>query len=119
MPNAATALEHWSVNDEPAADTVASATKAAGAAGVRHVATSITACITGATAAVSTVRLLDGASVIWAGRISVGTATGSGFLTVSGLNIPGSPATAMTLEVSDPGVATASVSAALTGYSVP
>lgn len=109
---------NWSAKDEPAVDTVATATRAAGAVGVRHVATAILACITtGAASAVSTVQLKDGTTIVFAGRIKA-QANSSSILALSGLSIFGTAATDMTLEVSDPADAGAQVTASLSGYSV-
>lgn len=98
----------WSILSIPAANTIASATKAAGAAGVRHVAQAFTATLLNDTAVASVGRdiyIRDGATgvgtVIWCASLSVQAAAGaSGWMTQSGLNIVGSPATAMNIEFS-------------------
>lgn len=97
-------LNSWQVSHEPAANTVATITKAAGATGVRHVATGfVVSLAAGATAATGVVRwrLRDGAS-------GAGTVLSAGVLNAAinvavvvpreNLAIEGSPATAMTLE---------------------
>jgi hypothetical protein len=97
----------WTAVHNPGANVVASASKAAGAAGVRHVATAIYAKLQGGTAAPAavqaTVRLRDGASgagtVLFETVLTIGgaiAATDEVFL--EDLWIEGSPATAMTLE---------------------
>lgn len=119
----------WSVTHSPAANNQATITKAAGAAGVRHVATSITATLSTNTAAQSVsviVNLRDGATgagtILWSTRLTIDTnvATIGGApiagIALSGLNIPGSAATAMTLEFAANGGANIFESVALTGY---
>lgn len=113
----------WSVNaGAPAGGAVATVSKAAGGAGVRHVCTSISATLaTGATAqAVAAVLVLrDGASgagaLLFAKQVIL-PANGLWEVNISGLNIVGSVNTAMTLEFSAAPVAGAFESASFTGY---
>lgn len=102
----------WTQVHEPAANVQATTSKAAGAAGVRHVCTGITATIVATTVAPSAVqlvvRLRDGASgagtVIWAAVMSLpATAGAMNGVTRTGLFIRGTAATAMTLEFSGAG----------------
>lgn len=96
----------WSVLHTPAVSTQATASKTAGAAGVRHVAdcVSISAgASTAPTATQLTINLRDGATgagtILWSTEITAGaTATNHGNVNVCGLNLIGSAATAMTLE---------------------
>lgn len=124
--NVATLPGNWSVNHVPAAATVATITRAAGAAGVRHVCTSIDAVLViPATANQPAIQLnlRDGAAgagtILWSRRFGIGAAAGADAqqeVSLSGLNIVGSAATAMTLEFSAAGVATTLQSVAMTGY---
>lgn len=119
---------NWYVTHAPAANTQATATKAAGAAGVRHVCTGFTVTLAGGaaapTAALVTVNLRDGAT--GAGTI-ISTLT-LGLEAVAGksvvhhvgpLNVFGTAATAMTVETSAAPGANASASVTLYGYSTP
>lgn len=99
----------WRVTSTPAVSVVASAVKAAGGAGVRHVCDSISFSGGSTTAPVLTklnVNLRDGAAgagtIIWSFTVIVGAATGQNIppFTASGLNLVGTAATAMTLEFS-------------------
>lgn len=114
----------WSINHTPAADTQATITRAAGAAGVRHVCRSISATLIGLAAAAETtvlINLRDGATgagtILWSTRLLVTGTTGSETgITLSNLNIVGSAATAMTLEFAAAGGANTFESVALSGY---
>jgi hypothetical protein len=119
---------NWYVTHAPAANTQATASKAAGAAGVRHVCTGFTVTLAGGaaapTAALVTVNLRDGAT--GAGTI-ISTLT-LGLEAVAGksvvhhvgpLNVFGTAATAMTVETSAAPGANASASVTLYGYSTP
>ncbi|MBZ5662703.1 MAG: hypothetical protein LAO08_20065 [Acidobacteriia bacterium] len=96
----------WSVVSNPAVSTQASASKAAGAAGVRHVADCISVTAGASTAPTATslvINLRDGASgagtVLWSVDVNAAaTAANHGAYNFCGLNLIGSPATAMTLE---------------------
>jgi hypothetical protein len=114
----------WSINHLPAAAAQATISKAAGAAGVKHVCTSVSGAIstvgTAQTAAL-VFNLRDGATgagtVLWALQVSLPTATTWSFF-LGGLNIIGSAATAMTLETVAAPAAAAFASVSLTGYDV-
>ena len=116
----------WSINHTPAANTPATITRAAGAAGVRHVCTSITATLIGLAASAETtvlVNLRDGATgagaILWSTRLLVaGTAGSETGVSLSGLNIVGSAATAMTLEFAAAGGASTFETVAMTGHDV-
>lgn len=114
---------NWTAVHAPAAATQATISKAAGGAGVRHIATGITATIAcGATAQTPiNVYLRDGATgagaIIWAGAIAA-PANGVGVITLTGLSIVGTANTAMTLEFSAAGVAASVEAVTLTGYDV-
>lgn len=108
----------WTEVHTPAAATQATITRAAGAAGVRHVCTGIVATLACA-AAVSgplTVTLLDGATVRWAGVVSA-PVQGCAVLQVDGMAIVGTAATAMTLQFSAAGAAGSLEAVTLMGYS--
>jgi hypothetical protein len=113
----------WVKNSAPAAATQATVTLAAGAAGVRHVCTSITASVaTGATAQTPiNVYLRDGATgagaVLWAG-CAAAPVNGSCVIAVPMVAIPGTAATAMTVEFSAAGVAASLEAVTMTGYDI-
>ncbi len=114
----------WAVNNVAGAAAQATISKAAGAAGVKHVCTSISGQISTvgtAQAAQLVFNLRDGATgagtVLWSVGISLATNSTWGFY-LSGLNIIGTAATAMTLETAAAPVAAAFASVALTGYDV-
>lgn len=114
----------WAINNVAGAAAQATVTKAAGAAGVKHVATSISGQISTvgtAQAAQLVFNLRDGATgagtILWSVGISLATNSTWGFY-LTGLNIIGSAATAMTLETAAAPVAAAFASVALTGYDV-
>lgn len=99
---------NWSVVSAPAVSTVASAVKAAGAAGVRHVCKSVTfgfSSQAAITAGAITINLRDGASgagsvlKTWQFGLSTGPIVPFA-ISVTGLNEVGTAATAMTLEFS-------------------
>jgi hypothetical protein len=111
----------WQVNQAPAAATQATATRAAGGAGVRHVLRSITVsvgCV--ALQAPLGVVVRDGASgagtIIW--RALLGGAAGEvDTITLTGLNIAGSDNTAMTVETLAAPAATNFATVHASGYS--
>lgn len=116
-------LSTWSVTHTPAVATQATASKTLGAAGVRHVATTITACL-GTNVTLQTpiiVNLRDGASGAgtilrsWVFALPINS---SNCVNVSDLAIIGTAATAMTLEFEAAGVANSQATVTLTGYSV-
>ena len=96
----------WSAVSNPAVSTQASASRAAGAAGVRHVADCISVTAGASTAPTATslvINLRDGASgagtVLWSVDVNAAaTAANHGAYNFCGLNLIGSAATAMTLE---------------------
>lgn len=109
----------WTVVHNPAAATQAIATKAAGAAGVKHVCYGIVATIAaGATAATPlNVQLLDGATVLLTASIAA-PVNGVGVVALTGINIEGTAATAMTLQFSAAGALTTVENVTLIGYDV-
>lgn len=122
-------VANWSINHIPAAATQATISRAAGAAGIKHVCTSIHAKLRTATAATASavqVNLRDGATgagtILWATTLNINTnvATVGGVLndeiTLTGLNIVGTAATAMTLEFAGAGAANTFEDVAMTGY---
>lgn len=115
----------WSVAHAPAANAAATITKAAGGAGVRHTATSLTAslAVTGLTSTAVNVVLRDGAAgvgtVLWQAVLAVPAVVGSADRVVlAGVSIEGSADTPMTLEFTAAGGANALETVALTGCSV-
>lgn len=114
----------WSVFSTPVAATQATASQAAGGAGVRNVCQSISATFaTGATAqaAALILNLRDGisgaGSIRWSKQIIL-PANGVWEVNISGLNIVGSVATAMTLEFAAAGAAGTFESVSMTGTTV-
>lgn len=114
----------WSVTHAPAANTIATITRAAGGAGVRHKCTSIMAALTAAGAAATpalTIVLRDGATGVGTILWSATHMAGLGFadeVSLAGLNIVGSANTAMTLEFSAAPGAGNFASVAMTGHDV-
>lgn len=112
----------WTLTHAPAADTVATASKAAGAAGVRHVLTSVCADLTAVAAITAPLTLVvrDGATgvgaILWQRRLT-SPAGETKSVEVSGLNIVGSPATAMTVEFTAAPGATNFETISATGHS--
>ena len=114
-------LGNWSVVHTPTTATQATASKSAGASGVRHVCTGIYAVITtvGTAQTLIQVNLRDGATgagtILWSESIQLPT---NGIFTVNthGLSLFGTAATAMTLEFSAAGVTASAESVTLTGY---
>lgn len=119
---------NWSAIHVPATATQATATQAAGAAGVRHICTGITAVLTSGALALAAgapliVSVIDGASggtnYLWRAYINIPAVAGQdSTIALSGLSLVGSAATAMTLEFSAAGGANSYQSVTLTGYDV-
>lgn len=115
----------WAINSAPAAGTQASVTRAAGGAGVRHVAkaVAITLASTGLlpTVATFTVSLRDGPSgggailMTWVIRVDAAINKNYAPITMCGLNVVGSADTAMTIEF-NAGAANLLQAVSLTGY---
>jgi len=120
----ATQLSTWSQTNTPAVATIATTSKAAGGGTVRHVATSISACIAAnATAQVPIlVHLRDGAAgagtIIRTWAISA-VISESHCVDLAGLNMTGSANTAMTLETAAAPAAGVQATVSFTGYSTP
>lgn len=119
----------WSITHAPAANTQATITRAAGAAGVRHVCTAITATLVAPIAVTSgavQLNLRDGATgagtILKSFTLQVGgaasTITDRAIIQLSGLQVVGSAATAMTLEFSAAGGASTLESVSLEGYDI-
>ncbi len=112
----------WSINHTPAAATQATITKAAGAAGVRHVCTSISATLATIGTAQSSAIVLSlrdgttGAGTILWSKQAVLPANALWEVNISNLNIVGTAATGMTLEFGAAGATASFSSVALTGY---
>jgi hypothetical protein len=118
-PGRSMALATWTVVHAPAATVQAVATKAAGAAGVKHVCYGILATVAaGATAQTPlNVVVLDGASPVFSASIAT-PANSVGVVALMGLNIVGTAATLMTLQFSAGGAATTVQNVTLIGYDV-
>lgn len=119
----------WSITHAPAANTQATISRAAGAAGVRHICTAITATLVAPAAIASgavQVNLRDGATgagtILKSFTLQVGGAASisadHAIIQLSGLQIVGSAATAMTLEFSAAGGASTLESVSLEGYDI-
>lgn len=120
-----TPLSTWSVTHLPAVTTKATISKASGGGTVRHVATGIVACLANPVAIVEgprIVNLRDGATgagtILMSWAIST-FANDSKCVTMSGLNMTGTAATAMTIEFDAAGGAGTQETVTLTGYSTP
>jgi hypothetical protein len=109
----------WIVVHEPGAAAQATVTKAAGAAGVKHVCTGIVATVAAAGTAQTpvAVELVDGSTVILAAQLAAPINT-CATLFLSGLAIEGTAATGMTLRFSAAGVAGSFEAVTLIGYDV-
>ncbi len=112
MPGAPVADSTWRQFSNPGENTTATTTKAAGAAGVRHVLTHVVARIATATGLVSAARVSlnvrDGASgtgtLIFVAQLSFPNVVGElAADDLTNLNIVGTAATAMTVEFSGAG----------------
>jgi len=119
-------LSTWSQTHTPAANAQATTSKASGGGTVRHVATSITWCFatdTLAGAGPFNINLRDGGSgagtVLRTWIVNLPAIENSQCQDLSGLNITGSAATAMTLEFAAAGGAASVETVSLTGYSTP
>jgi hypothetical protein len=108
----------WGIVHEPAAAVQATITRAAGGAGVRHVATGITVCLAAAAAATGPikVRLLDGATTLWVGALSA-PVSGVAVIALDDLSLVGTANTAMTLQFDGAGAAGSLETVSLSGYS--
>lgn len=118
----------WSEFAVPAANTLATVTRLATADGTRHVCTSIVARIMDPSSLISgtfEVQLIDGATVLWSTRVmllaSAVNITGLPLdrIELTGLNIPGSPDTDMTLAFVTAGGAGTFETVSMTGYDAP
>lgn len=121
-------IGNWSAIHVPATNVQATATQAAGGAGIRHICTGLTVVLTSgalalAAAAPLIVSVIDGASggtnYLWRAYINIPAVAGQdSTIAISGLSLVGSAATAMTLEFSAAGGANSYESVTLTGYDV-
>lgn len=114
---------NWSVLNFPAVNTQATATRAAGGVGVRHILTSLHFSIAagGTASGILQCQVRDGSSgvgtIIWSGTL-VAPIGDAREISLSGLSVVGSANTAMTIEFSAAGGATTQESVSMTGYSV-
>ena len=115
---------NWGQAHTPIVATVATTTKAAGGAGVRHVCTGIAFSMAVGTTAQTAIQvsLRDGATgagnILWSMTIVKLASEPMTAFGLTGLSIPGTAATAMTLEFSAAGVTNSFQSVSLTGYDV-
>lgn len=110
----------WSAFQTPAVSTISTVTRAAAGAGVRNVCNSIAFSMGGPAIQTNlTVVLRDGATgagaILWSMHTAGQPANGGQVFEISGLNIPGTANTAMTLEFTAAPVATNFESVAMTG----
>lgn len=115
---------NWSEFSFPATNTVATVTRAAAGAGLRHILTSLHFSLAGAAAAAAGIVqcvVRDGATavgtVIWSGVLTA-PITGIGEISLSGLSLPGTANTAMTIEFAAAGGAGTQEAVTMTGYTV-
>lgn len=119
---------NWAAKSAPATNTQATASQAAGGAGVRHVCTAVSFTFAAGASAVAaaapmTVNLRDGATgagtVLMSWYINIPAVAGeSRTITLTDLNVEGSAATAMTLEFAAAGGTNSYESVTMTGYDV-
>ena len=115
---------NFNILHTPAAATQATITQAAGAAGVRNVCTGIqwSETLGGTLQTLIQVNLRDGTTgagtILWSISLGGASSATTGYLSmgITGLNIVGTAATAMTLEFSAAGVAASTQSVSLQGY---
>lgn len=119
---------NWGEVHTPAANTQATKSHTAGAAGVRHVCTYLTATLCAGTSAPTAaqvkVRLRDGATgagtILWDATMTIQATAGvMNTISLSGLNLIGTAATAMTLEFDGAAGANTFESISFGGYSTP
>ncbi len=113
-----TVTQQWAIQQVPAAATQATISRAA-VAGRRHVATSVTVCVSaGAAQGALAFNLRNGASgagtVLWSALLSA--SAGQSMCVALPVNIAGSTNTAMTLESAAAPAASNFATVALTGY---
>lgn len=117
----------WAVTHAPVADTIATITKAAAAAGVAHVCTGITVVFVAGAVAPTAVAvkavLRDGATgvgtILWSANLALPAVAGEHcIIALSGLRIEGAAATAMCLEFTAAGGANTLESVAMIGEDV-
>ena len=115
----------WSITHRPAAATKATATKGAGAAGVRHVCTGfsfILVTVGTAQAAVVNLDIIDGASGgttrLWSGAFGGIPINSQVNISIPACMLIGTAATAMTIEFSAAGAAASFEFVNLQGFSV-
>lgn len=112
----------FGIQHTPAAATQATISRAAGGAGIRHIATAITIGIAAVAAQGPLIfNLRDGATgvgtILWSATLTKPAGDGA-VVTISGLSIPGTPNTAMTLESAAAPAGTNFAFVSLSGYSV-
>lgn len=126
LPTVTRGAPHWTIANDPAVNTAATASKAAGTGGAVHVADCVTATFvantTAPAAAVVTAVIRDGATgagtILWSADLGVTATAGlsSTPIYLCGLNINGTANTAMTVEFTAAGGANTFETVAVTGY---
>jgi hypothetical protein len=110
----------WSVVDFPATNAIATATKAAGGASVRHILTGFCFTLSGAAAAATALvrcDVLDGATPIFSGVLSA-VANETAKIEFEELSLVGSLNTAMVIQFSAAGGAGTQEAVSMFGYSI-
>jgi hypothetical protein len=126
LPSVVRGAPHWTLTNDPAVNTAATVSKAAGTGGAVHVADCATATLVANTTApaaiVVTAVIRDGATgagtILWSADMAL-TATAGVTATpvqLCGLNINGTANTAMTIEFTAAGGANTFETVGLTGY---
>jgi hypothetical protein len=126
LPTVVRGAPHWTIANDPAVNTAATISKAAGTGGAVHVADCVTATFvantTAPAAAVVTAVIRDGATgvgtILWSADLGVTATAGLSSTPVQlcGLNINGTANTAMTIEFTAAGGANTFETVGLTGY---
>jgi hypothetical protein len=110
-----TAPAEWSVQHQPAADTIATISKAANAGGA-HVVTSISVGLSGTAASgIVTAQLFDGVKILWSASMLI-LAGDSKSITLDDLSIRGSQGRAMKLAFDAAGGANTEQTVSMSGY---
>lgn len=126
VPTVIRGAPHWTITNDPAVNTAATVSRAAGTGGAIHVADCATATFvantTAPAAAVVTVVIRDGATgagtIVWSADMALTATAGVAATPVQlcGLNINGTANTAMTVEFTAAGGANTFETVGLTGY---
>jgi hypothetical protein len=126
LPTVVRGAPHWTIFNDPAVNTAATISKAAGTGGAVHVADCVTATLVANTTApaaiVVTAVIRDGATgvgtILWSADLGLTATAGlsSAPMQLCGLNINGTANTSMTIEFTAAGGANTFETVGLTGY---